>query len=272
MLRALLFSLFVVGCGGSTHAPPATQSDDVTALWMQVAGDGDPTVVFEAGGGDDSSAWANIEPAVRLRSGVRTVVYDRAGLGKSPIAPGPYSVDHEVDALERALARFSIKGPIVLVAHSYGGFITELMAAHDKRVVGVVLVDANLPASFDAAEIAHVQAKYLPQLPALEKANPKLAQVMGPLLRAYPDTVARVKAAPFPPTLPTVDIVAEHSWGDTDAENDAMKKAHADFVAAAPAVREAVFAAGSSHNVMRDQPEIVISAIGRVIQRVHTGS
>jgi pimeloyl-ACP methyl ester carboxylesterase len=239
---------------------------------MQVAGDGEPTVVFEAGGGDDSSVWAGIEPAVRLRSGVRTVVYDRAGLGKSPPAPGPYRIDHEVDALERALARFSIKGPIVVVAHSYGGFVAELMAAHDQRVVGMVLVDANLPAAFDDAEIAHIQARYLPQLPALEKANPRLAQVMGPLLRAYPDTVARVRAAPFPANLPTVDIVAEHSWGDSDAENDAMKRAHAAFVAAAPAAREAVVAAGSSHNVMRDQPELVISAIARVLQRVHTGA
>jgi pimeloyl-ACP methyl ester carboxylesterase len=272
MLRPLLLSLFVVGCGGSVHAPPAaSQAEDASPLWMQVAGEGEPTVVFEAGGGDDSSVWAGIEPLVRLRSGVRTVVYDRAGLGKSAPAPGPYRIDHEVDALARALARFSIKGPIVLVAHSYGGFLTELMAARDKRIVGVVLVDANLPASFDDAELAHLQAKYLPQLPALEKAKPQLAQVLGPIIRAYPDTVARVRAAPYPPSLLTIDIVAEHSWGDTDAENDAMKKAHAAFVAAAPATREAVFAAGSSHYVMRDQPELVISAIGHMIQRVHTG-
>lgn len=271
MSRALCLALFVVGCGGSAHAPPAATPAEDAPLWMQVAGDGDPTVVFEAGGGDDSSVWAGIEPAVRLRSGVRTVVYDRAGLGKSPPAPGPYRIDHEVDALERALARFSIKGPIVIVAHSYGGFLAELVAARDKRVAGVVLVDANLAAAFDDAEVAHLQARYLPQLSALEKANPKLAQVLGPVLRAYPDTVARVKAAPFPPTLPIIDIVAEHSWGDSDAENDAMKKAHAAFVAAAPAAREAVFAAGSSHNVMHDQPELVIGAIGRAIQRAHAG-
>ncbi|HET9622249.1 MAG TPA: alpha/beta fold hydrolase [Kofleriaceae bacterium] len=272
MLRSLYLALLLVGCG--SHAPPPTRqaaAPEVAPLWMQVAGDGEPTVVFEAGGGDDSSVWASLEPEVRLRVGVRTVVYDRAGLGKSPPAPGPYQIDHEVDALEHALARFSIKGPIVLVAHSYGGFVAELMAARDKRVVGAVLVDANLPAFFDDAELARLQAKYLPQLPALEKARPALAQVMGAILRAYPDTVKRVKAAPFPPAIPVVDIVAEHSWGDSDAENAAMKQAHDAFVAAAPAAREAVFATGSGHYVMRDQPELVIHAIGRVVQRVRTG-
>ncbi|HSS00326.1 MAG TPA: hypothetical protein VLM79_24880, partial [Kofleriaceae bacterium] len=56
-------------------------------LWVQVAGQGDATVVFEAGGGDDASAWDKIEPQVRMLSSVRTVVYDRAGLGHSAPAP-----------------------------------------------------------------------------------------------------------------------------------------------------------------------------------------
>jgi pimeloyl-ACP methyl ester carboxylesterase len=238
---------------------------------MQVAGDGAPTVVFEAGGGDDSSVWASVEPEVRLRSGVKTVVYDRAGLGKSPPAPGPYTIDGEVAALQRGLARFRITGPIVVVAHSYGGFVAERLAAIDPRVVGVVLVDANLPSEFDAAELAHIQGKYLPQLPALAKARPQLAQVMGAVLRAYPDTVQRVAATPYPAALPTIDIVAEHSWGDSDDENAMFRKAHAAFVQASPA-REAVVAEGSSHQVMHDQPEVVINAVARMLQRLHAGS
>ena len=62
---------------------------------MQVAGDGAPTVVFDGDGAADYSVWANIEPEVRRRVGVRTAVYDRAGLGKSDVAPGPYRIDEE---------------------------------------------------------------------------------------------------------------------------------------------------------------------------------
>jgi pimeloyl-ACP methyl ester carboxylesterase len=91
---------------------------------------------------------------------------------------------------------------------------------------------------------------------------------MIPLVRAYPETVRRVRAATFPPALPTIDIVAEHSWGETDDENAAMQRAHAAFVAASPA-REAVLATGSGHHVMRDRPDVVLDAIARIVQRSH---
>lgn len=273
MLRWLLFMPLVIvaslACGGSRGAAPTTAADDAPQLWMQVAGAGAPTVIFEAGGGDDSSVWAAIEPEIRLGSGVRTVLYDRAGLGKSaaPERSGPYKIDDEVAALQRGLARFLVNGPIVIVAHSYGGFLATLLAATDKRVVGLVLVDANLAEFFDDAELARLKAKYEPQLPELERKAPKLAKVMGPLIKAYPETVKRVKAAPVPATLPVIDIVAEKSWGDTDEENAAMRRVHDAFVAASPA-REQIVAAGSGHYVMRDKPKLVIGAINKLLRRL----
>lgn len=236
-------------------------------LWMQTSGVGTPTVVFESGGGEDSSAWTEIAPKVADHNHVRTVVYDRAGLGKSELQPGAYSIDGEVAALKRALDLCDVRGPVVLVAHSYGGFIAELLAADDRRVAGVVLVDANLASFFDEKEVQHLLAKYTPQFDGLRQAKPELARVMIPMMQAYPETARRVRQASFPATLPVIDIVAEKSWGDSDAENAAMKKAHADFVAASPS-REAVFAAGSSHQVMRDRPDIVLDAVKQMIQRV----
>ena len=56
-------------------------------------------MVFEAGGGEDSSVWAELGPAVRARNGVRTMVYDRAGLGRSRPNTPPYRIDDEADAL-----------------------------------------------------------------------------------------------------------------------------------------------------------------------------
>jgi pimeloyl-ACP methyl ester carboxylesterase len=272
MFRPLLVVILVAGCGEGQHAPaptPAQAEVDGPQLWMQVAGDGDPTVVFEAGGGDDSSVWASVEPEIRLHVGLRTVLYDRAGLGKSGPSPGPYRIENEAAALRRGLDRFSIRGPVILVAHSYGGFVARLVAASDPRVAGMVLVDANLPEFFDGAELSHLRARYAPQLAELERKNPALAAVMSPLMRAYPATVERVRAATLPVTLPIIDIVAERSWGDTDEENTAMRRAHAAFVAESPA-REAVLATGSGHYVMRDRPEVVIDAISQILRRVHT--
>jgi pimeloyl-ACP methyl ester carboxylesterase len=263
-----LLALSLLG-GTCAYAGCSPEGVDVGGyrIWMQVAGKGEPTVVFESGGGDDSSAWASVEPQVRAHAQVRTVLYDRAGLGKSDPAPGPYAIDHEVGALERALHKCGVRGSVVLVSHSYGGFVSTLMAASDRHVVGIVFVDANLGSFFDKAEVDHLLAKYTPQFDALQRAKPELARVMIPLMQAYPDTATRVRSVDLPRSLPVIDIVAEKTWADSPEELTGMRRAHADFVAASP-TREAVFANGSSHYVMRDRPELVVDAIERMVKRV----
>lgn len=236
-------------------------------LWTSVRGTGSPTVVFEAGGGEDSSVWDELEPEVRARSRVPTMVYDRAGLGRSRPSPPPYRIDDEAEALRRELDRHCVSAPVVLVAHSYGGFVATLVAAKDPRIAGVVLVDANLAAFFDDPQLERLLAAYRPQFPALEQAAPELARVMIPLIEAYPDTVARLRQVDIPASIPTVDIVAERTWVETPEEIEAIRRAHRDFVAASPH-RRAVFAEGSGHHVMRDRPDVVLDAVAQLVAAV----
>ena len=236
-------------------------------LWASVRGAGSPTVVFEAGGGEDSRVWSELEPEVRHRYEVRTFLYDRAGLGRSPATSPPYSIDREAEALRLELDRHGIPAPVVLVAHSYGGFVATLVAATDPRVAGVVLVDANLAGFFDDVQITRLLATYRPQFPALEGAAPELARVMIPIIEAYPETVARLREVDVPAATPTVDIVAERTWVETPEEIEAIRKAHREFVAASPH-RRGVFAEGSGHHVMRDRPEVVLDAIAEVVAAV----
>ncbi len=271
LVSKLGWVVLVLLATGAASAASEGQRVDVGGykIWMQVSGEGTPSVVFESGGGNDSSAWANIEPVVRQRSGVRTVVYDRAGLGKSDPKPGPYKIDDEVAALKRALDFCGVRGPIVLVAHSYGGLLATLMAANDSRIVGVVLVDAALPGYLDDAEVARILAKYTPQFGELERANPPMARVMIPLLQAYPQTAKRMREVQFPMALPVIDITAEQTTADSPEELALLRRVHAEFVAASTA-REALFAAGSGHNVMRDRPSLVIDAIVKMVNRIRT--
>jgi len=236
-------------------------------LWASVRGTGSPTVVFEAGGGEDSSVWAEFEPEVRDHHRVQTMVYDRAGLGRSPPSPPPYRIDDEADTLRRELDRQRITAPVVLVAHSYGGFVATLAAAADPRIAGVVLVDANLAGFFDDAQLDRLLAMYRPQFPALEQKAPELARVMIPLIEAYPATVARLRQVDIPVGTPTIDIVAERTWVDTPEEIEAIRRAHRDFVAASPH-RRAVFAEDNGHHVMRDRPDVVLNAVAELVATV----
>jgi pimeloyl-ACP methyl ester carboxylesterase len=235
---------------------------------MQIKGDGTPTVVFESGGGEDSSEWSNIDPAIRERAKVRTVVYDRAGLGKSDSDPRPYRIEDEATALRRALDQCDIHGPVILVAHSYGGFISEILASEDKRVKGLVLVDANIPSFFDDKEAALISARYTPLAKDLIKEKPDLGRNLLRQDESYPATASHMRDVHVPLSLLIIDITAEHTWVNAPDELAAMRRAHSEFVAASPN-RMAVFAEGSGHYVSRDRPNIVIDAILRLISELH---
>ena len=268
-MHAIVFAAVFAALALSQNAASACDSPRVDVdghgVWMRVAGSGPVTVLFESGNGADSSDWAAIEPAVRAL-GVRTVLYDRSGLGQSEPAPGPYTIDQDAAALERALSACAVDGPLIIVAHSYGGFIAELRAAADRNVVGLVLVDAAVPGYFTDAVSDGIVAEYSPQFSALEQARPQVARVLIPIVRAYPDTARRMRNVTVPATTPVIDIVAERTWVSTPEQVEAWRSAHAAFVAESPQ-REALFAADSGHNVMHDQPAIVIAAIARMLER-----
>jgi pimeloyl-ACP methyl ester carboxylesterase len=228
-------------------------------------------VVFEAGGGEDSTVWSELEREVRDRCEVRTMLYDRAGLGRSPPSSPPYRIDREADALRREFDRHGVTAPVVLVAHSYGGFVATLVAATDSRVAGVVLVDANLAGFFDDEQIERLLATYRSQFPAIAQRAPELARVMIPVIEAYPATVARLRQVDISAATPTIDIVAERTWVETPEEIEAMRQAHRDFVAASPH-RRAVFAEGSGHHIMRDRPELVLDAVAEVVAAVRASA
>ncbi|GAB2804723.1 alpha/beta fold hydrolase [Streptomyces daliensis] len=100
---------------------------------------GTPTVVFEAGAAATRSSWALVQPLVGTWT--RAVVYDRAGLGRSPTDPDSRTMRRMADDLHDLLDHFG-PGPYVLVGHSAGGPLVRLAAAGRlDRIRGLVLVD-----------------------------------------------------------------------------------------------------------------------------------
>ncbi|HEY3740750.1 MAG TPA: alpha/beta hydrolase [Bryobacteraceae bacterium] len=239
---ALVLSITLLWCSGA-FADCSGRKVDVGgyALWMQSGGLGSPTIVFESGGGEDSSEWSKIEPIIREQAKVRTVVYDRAGLGKSDPDPRPYRIEDESKALRHALDQCGIHGPIILVAHSYGGFISEVLASKDKQVKGLVLVDANIPSFFDDNEAALISARYTPLAKELIKEKPGLGRNLLRQDQAYPATARFMRNVRIPRSLQVVDITAERTWVDAPDELAAMRRAHSEFVAASHN-RVAIFA------------------------------
>lgn len=113
-----------------------------------------PAVLLEAGSFGFSADWAAVQ-AVLATEGLRSMAYDRAGLGFSEPGPAPRDGLAIVGDLEVLLAEAGEAGPFILCAHSMGGLHVHLYAARNRaRVAGLVLVDAATPASMDSRRVS----------------------------------------------------------------------------------------------------------------------
>jgi len=128
--------------GDALYATPGQffKASDGTSLNFYCMGKGSPTVVFDAGEGDWSPAWATVQPEVSKWT--RSCSYDRSGAGFSELGPLPTNVERFAEELHSALHNGGIAGPYVLVGHAYGGDVMRAFADRYLRdVAGMVLVD-----------------------------------------------------------------------------------------------------------------------------------
>ncbi len=111
-------------------------------LHIDCVGKGPVTVLFEAGLGGSSLEWQNIQREVADRSVACT--YDRGGYGWSEPASGRRNAMTLARETHLLLNNLNIRGPLILVGHSFGGFvIRELANLRDGAIVGLILVDAS---------------------------------------------------------------------------------------------------------------------------------
>jgi pimeloyl-ACP methyl ester carboxylesterase len=100
-----------------------------------------PTVIFEAGTGEQAWDWRYVQP--RVSRYARACVYDRAGYGFSDPAIRPGTAINAVDDLHALVHAAHLPAPIILVGHSYGGLVSQLYAyTYPRDVGGMVLVDS----------------------------------------------------------------------------------------------------------------------------------
>jgi len=113
-------------------------------LHIYCAGQGSPTVIFDAGLGDSYMSWRKVQPQIARLTKVCS--YDRAGLGYSDSSPRARTSKTIAEELHMLLRSAAIPAPYVLVGHFMGGFDVRLYAnAYRGDVAGMVLVDSSHP-------------------------------------------------------------------------------------------------------------------------------
>jgi pimeloyl-ACP methyl ester carboxylesterase len=111
-------------------------------LEATVFGSGTPAVVIEPGFGGTAASWQAVAEAVA--EDTTAVTYDRAAYGASSRARDARTPRDIARDLKGVLDALGIDGPVVLAAHSAGGFYVRMFARlYDDQVAGLVLVDSS---------------------------------------------------------------------------------------------------------------------------------
>ncbi len=126
-----LVALISLGAGGSLGVGGSLGAGGPDEA-MSVGNGPKPTIVLVHGDWADGSSW-------------NSVIERLQGEGFTAVAPPNVLRGPATDAPYLASYLASISGPIVLVAHSYGGFVATNAATGNDNVEALVYIDAFVP-------------------------------------------------------------------------------------------------------------------------------
>ena len=264
-------------------------------LYLRCKGSGRPVVVLESGIHDSSDPWTltQTEPPVvaspPVFSGVarftRVCRYDRPGtiryIGPSALTTRstpvkmPRTLPGLASDLRKLLRRSGIRGPYVLVGHSFGGMIVRLFAqTYPSKVAGLVFVDAfgtNIRDLFGPQLWpSYVQLLNHPGTPFDSNRRFETIDIDGAidaLLRAreLPRIPLAVmsKTEPFA-TLPSVSPVIKRKL------EEVWPLVGDELVKLEPQTPH-IFATGSDHYVQIHDPDLTTATIRLILKRVRRG-
>jgi pimeloyl-ACP methyl ester carboxylesterase len=219
-----------------------------------------PTIVLESGGGFDSAQWSELQPALAAATGATVVSYDRPGFGKSTLPSKPYDIAEESRAFHSALENLGLAKSVLLIGHSYGGFLLQLYAsAWPTTVQGLLFLDPNTP-SFMLAAGAELAPK-----PMANPVNPR-DRAFARIDSAGNMPFATVYQAQLPFDVPIIVVSAETPPFKTPRVIRAFQLSH-ELLAASVEDGKVIKADKSNHLIPRQRPDIVISSVQELLSK-----
>ena len=236
-------------------------------LWLSCEGTGHPAVLLEAGHNETSDTWSEIQS--RVAAFTRVCSYDRAGLGRSePRSGGQLTEGRDVIAdLHGLLTAADEAAPFVLVGHSLGAAFVRLYAASNPTATaGLVLVDAAHEREFEAIDQLLTPAQRLagasmrPLSPEGIDIEGVFADVRKSRSRLEVPVVVVSRGRP----LQRDEMPGNWSSEQRRLREEVRKSLQADL-ATLSTKGEVMVAGRSAHFVHRDEPDVVVTAIRKVV-------
>ena len=268
---ALGLSLVIAGSPAPPTAPVATGQPEPRDTMVSVGdhalhlvirrGTRPVTIVLEAGGGSDLGGWYDVPALLARETGATVVAYDRAGFGRSELGAPELTPDQEIADLHRALRAVAAPERTIHVGHSYGGLLALLSAARfPDRVQGVVLVDPMNPRFVERTGDFVFSTAQRIERPATVQEH-----ALVRLMDGFRGLLGEVGAVEPALSQPIVVVTAGRPWWGRADIDQAWRQSHADIAAASPR-RRLVLAERSRHDVPREEPEAIVTALQQLLR------
>jgi len=239
------------------------------SLHIHCAGEGAPTVVLDAGLGNDGSVWSGVQLEIARFS--RACVYDRAGMGYSDGPPPVLHTNRQMaQELHTLLERAGLAAPYVLVGNSMGGVNVRLLASeHPDEVAGMVLVDAVVDPMRVWRHVPEAEiAKFRDALRKLPEGLDFETVIAGAAdMRASSRSLG---AKPL--VVLTRSIEDEQPWASADVLAKMLQdwhKMHAELAGLSTNAVQVV-APNTHHYVQLEAPQLGVAAVSEVVKAVRT--
>jgi pimeloyl-ACP methyl ester carboxylesterase len=239
-------------------------------LNFKVIKGGDLTILLEAGGGMDSNEWSKLAPALAQKTGATIVSYDRAGFGKSDLPENKHDMKEEIEWLWLGLQKLKLNKSLILVGHSFGGWMIRLMASEHPDVVrGMVFVDPFTNEFVDMLGIEYLDNHPMAGKIPFDTSQPdKLTKYQRALVRMVGDGLSPkmeiMRKTSIPPGIPVLLITSGRPFLPKTEEQEAWRRAQEQMIAS---IKEAtlIIAEESNHMIPFIQPDLIIDAVIKVI-------
>ena len=256
--------------GQSGEAPvissPVNIGDRV--IFLRCIGSGSPTVILEAGYGDNGTIWAPVQ--IHASEFVRICSYDRAGLERSdPPDRSPRTGADVVADLHATLQKADVAPPYLLVGQGQGALFSRLFAAtYPKEVAGLLLLDP-WPETFTGKLQAMVTAQQWQEYQDLLAKEPDTEKI------DFPATYDELRAAGPLPDVPV--LILSHGLAPTAAglppgwpvqRQEQLWQLLQQAMAKLTAQGQQRVVPDSGDMIQQAKPEVVIDAIREMVNQL----
>lgn len=242
---------------------------DGNTLHCRVFGKGEPVVILMNGMGATQRYWNGIIPDIAKRCTVLS--YDRSGYGKSLAGQRPHDVENAALDLDGVLKSLGLRGPFVLVAHSYGAHLARLFAQRRSvDVQGILLLD---PMDENATRKVKslLSGNELSRFEDMMRQVPMMTGVAGEEMKRMEKTAEQLKTCTLPAKIPLTVLAADKKRIDpmfgeeVNLQIAAQKKAFLESLAKQSDQGRLEYVAHVGHNLHLDKPELVVNEIIKML-------